>query len=1606
MDTSFLCVVGLRIDLKFNEIDPIRYIPERNMLKQFLLGMAAVVPAFLAETGAQAQSYSNAVMALGPAAYWPLTESTPPPMPLDLTAANLGSLGAAGNGFYGAWYQPSGSTWDLTNNIVQTNSVIADGKTMLCQLQPGQYVVVPRNAKGTPNPALTIVPPFSVEAWAQIGTVGNANGILVSEGGFVTLDTGGPNPGNPFYGGLGSGWAGFALGQYQDYLYFSCMNTNGVGNKSSELDTTPYNAHQGFLVGEWVHVVATFDGTTETIYTNGVLSVSKKVSPNGAGQTYVADPTSPIMIGSGSDVSASYGQAFHGGLSEVAIYNTALSPDSVLAHFETAYGTNATFGNAYTNAVLADNPILYYRLNDAQSPVSAGYPSSTFPVANNYGALGAAANGVYQPGTTPGAAGPPFPGFGSASKSVSLNGWLGGVDVGGGNLPASLNPTSTAPLTIVSWFQGGPADSPGRFQEMVGHGDSSYRLALGQNGGDNHFNPGPGPELQFTNAQDLVSSGFALNDGKWHMAAGVSDGTNEYLYLDGVLAKSAKVAAGISIAGSTNDLLLGGDSQYTYASPTSANTLRYFDGQIAQVAFWTNALSAAQIHQLYSAAGIAPTIALQPMSGTYNAGTNLTLSITANGSSPFSYQWYQNNNSLPGATNADLALVGLTPSDQGAYYVVITNSFGAITSQLAQITVFASPVVAQQTPAAARIFAGTSPTLRVSATGPGPLSYQWTLNGNAIPGAMSSDYTINNVQAAGTYGCTVTNAYGATSITPVSLTVVPAPTAPYPKAVLADNPMAYYRLDEASGSVAYDYAGGLNGAYTNVTLGQPGYTASFTPQTDPTELAAGFGNGVSANSYMDWVPSFLNFGTPAGGSANFSLEAWVNGGFGQTTDAGILTLGYGNGGEQFNLDCGGSSPPHSFRFFVRDAAGGVHAATSSMAPNDNNWHHVVAVCDESGGQVSLYVDGVLAASGAISAGNGLLESSSSLSIGSRQSGQGTAYDNQFVGSIDDVSIYNVALNSNQVVTHYLAAGIAPRVVVDVPQSVSVDEGSTAMVTPMVIGTAPLTYQWLLNGSPVAGQTGASLVISNVAVALNGNSYTLTVSNLYGSAQSSPTALLVNSGPPFLVTDLQPTNETVYAGTPITYSVDVIGTEPFRFQWLLNGAPIPGATSSSYALAAPVGTNQYTVTVSNAQGNVSPVPSIATLVGVPVPTLNPADYAYKTKISFLGYNRNETLIDFPALVRLGTNVSGFAYSQFASPVGGDLRFTDASGTREIPHEIDEWNDAGGVSSVWVQVPSLSPTNNYIWAYWGNATATTPLDWSTNGEVWAPAFGSPAPYEIVYHLKEGALPFLDSTLQHTATNGLAPTATPGVVGQGGSFNGSAWLDAGTNDVGDAFTLSAWVNMADSASSIQTLWANQKGGYGSAGFALFVNTYGNTDQKIDLASGDGNGGGNESTTGAGAVPFGSWHQVVAAINRTNGTVNFYVDGASVGSSSGVVKDFKRVDDLNLARFLDGNFDLHGAMDEARIQQGVNSPNWVWASYMTVADNSSFQSYSSVGGSSNALTIEVNQGSIILNWGQGTLQSAPDVLGPYTTVPNAQSPYPVPTSGAKQQFYRVKIH
>ena len=259
---------------------------------------------------------------------------------------------------------------------------------------------------------------------------------------------------------------------------------------------------------------------------------------------------------------------------------------------------------------------------------------------------------------------------------------------------------------------------------------------------------------------------------------------------------------------------------------------------------------------------------------------------------------------------------------------------------------------------------------------------------------------------------------------------VAVPASPYPLTVLSDNPTVYWRLDEAGGNTAHDWIMGHGCLVTNVQWGAPGYSAA-----DP-DRAAVFGRLASSNSYAGEVDysangiANLDFAQPSGNNAEFSLEAWVKGNA-QTQDAGIVAKGYGNGGEQFNLDTGSDKvATHGFRFFVRDAGGTVHSAASILAP-DGQWHHLVGVCDEPQGLVHLYVDGVESTNGAISTGAGILATSGGavpgaalVSIGARTSSKtATSFNCQFLGTIDEVAVYGYALSASQVLAHY-QAGIA------------------------------------------------------------------------------------------------------------------------------------------------------------------------------------------------------------------------------------------------------------------------------------------------------------------------------------------------------------------------------------------------------------------------------------------------------------------------------------------------------------------------------------------------------------------------------------------------------
>ncbi|MBS0394582.1 MAG: pyrrolo-quinoline quinone [Proteobacteria bacterium] len=79
-----------------------------------------------------------------------------------------------------------------------------------------------------------------------------------------------------------------------------------------------------------------------------------------------------------------------------------------------------------------------------------------------------------------------------------------------------------------------------------------------------------------------------------------------------------------------------------------------------------------------------------------------------------------------------------------------------------------------------------------------------------------------------------------------------------------------------------------------------------------------------------------------------------------------------------------------------------------------------------------------------------------------------------------------------------------------PVAQSVAVGQSATFTVVATGSAPLAYQWLRNGQPLAGATGTSYQTAPAAAADNGAAFAVTVSNAYGST-TSPAATLAVTG---------------------------------------------------------------------------------------------------------------------------------------------------------------------------------------------------------------------------------------------------------------------------------------------------------------------------------------------------------------------------------------------------------------------------------------------------------------------------------------------------------------
>ncbi len=183
---------------------------------------------------------------------------------------------------------------------------------------------------------------------------------------------------------------------------------------------------------------------------------------------------------------------------------------------------------------------------------------------------------------------------------------------------------------------------------------------------------------------------------------------------------------------------------------------------------------------------VAPTIVSQPANQSVIGVQTATFTVGATGSAPLRYQWRRNGGNLSGETNSVLTLSNVRLDDAATFSVAVFNGAGSVVSSNAVLSVlFGGYVTTQPTNITLRGstnlanygFTTNNARFAVSASGTGPLSYQWRFNGAAIPGATASSLTVSNVAAVndGLYDVTIADSIGSFRSDTVRLTVLVNP---------------------------------------------------------------------------------------------------------------------------------------------------------------------------------------------------------------------------------------------------------------------------------------------------------------------------------------------------------------------------------------------------------------------------------------------------------------------------------------------------------------------------------------------------------------------------------------------------------------------------------------------------------------------------------------------------------------------------------------------------------------------------------------------------------------------------------------------------------------
>ena len=631
-----------------------------------------------------------------------------------------------------------------------------------------------------------------------------------------------------------------------------------------------------------------------------------------------------------------------------------------------------------------------------------------------------------------------------------------------------------------------------------------------------------------------------------------------------------------------------------------------------------------------------PVITLHPTNRSAWAGESVTIEVQATGRPPLNYQWFFNSAPL---TNAGPTLnwPAVQTEDAGGYFTVVANTSGAVTSDVATVSVLPREPAIMVHPTDETVYIGEDVQFSVTATGYPPMVCQWQFDGVVLPGETNWSLDLDRVREdrVGHYAAVVSNAYAAVESSTALLEVISVEAWGNNSGGQTNVPTGWPAVSEVTGGSWHSLALHPDGTLTTWGYNGSGQLDAPIHLALATDVAGGRNHSLALQvdgRVLGWGDNlYQQIDVPLGLADVVAIGAGFEHSLALRADGSVVAWGSRWNDEEEAV--GQATVPTTVRDIVAIKGGSYHnlalqADGRVVAWGDDRWDqcqvppglsNVTAVAAGYAHCLALRGDGTVSAWGnddfgqahvpadltnAVAVVAGYLHSLALRNDGTLASWGSYWNGEEFVpmtAPAFPVLVGDIGCGSH----HNLArlSGDDPAFVGSSMRRQAYP-GDTVTLNAGAVGSEPLYYQWIRDDTPLPGEEEPWLTLTNVQPTENGL-YRVAVSNASGSITGSVAELTVVPREPIIV--MQPTNLLVNAGDPAFFGVHATGWLPLEYAWYHNSNLLPDEHEPRLVVpeVAAGDTGTYSVVVFNAYDTVPGDPATLSIAPqVPVITDDP------------------------------------------------------------------------------------------------------------------------------------------------------------------------------------------------------------------------------------------------------------------------------------------------------------------------------------------------------------------------------------------------------------------